>query len=150
MTSNLSQVACSEARSGGSRISRRGACTRWGGGVDLRHRCVLVKMYAKMKELGSIGSVCPSRPLDPPMAREGAQGHDTLSCIQSVLLHQLGQKGLASLFWYRRILGDKWRNFEGRLSMCAFTYGWQLTYHKHLSISLMKVWTWYSLALSRR
>ena len=38
------------------------------GGVDLRHGCFLVKMYAKMKELGPTGGgVCPACPLDPPM-----------------------------------------------------------------------------------
>ena len=44
-----------------------GACTHWGG-MDLRHRHFLVKMYAKMKELGPIGGgmhlACP---LDLPM-----------------------------------------------------------------------------------
>ena len=38
------------------------------GGVDLRRGHFLVKMYAKMKELGPIGGVCRTRPpLDPPM-----------------------------------------------------------------------------------
>ena len=34
-----------------------GACTHWGG-VDLRCGHFLVKMYAKMKELGPIGGAC--------------------------------------------------------------------------------------------
>ena len=37
-------------------------------GVDLRRGHFLVKMYAKMKELGPIGGgVRRARPLDPPM-----------------------------------------------------------------------------------
>ena len=41
------------------------------GGMDLRRRHFLVKMYAKTKELGPImGGVRPARPpLDPPMKR---------------------------------------------------------------------------------
>ena len=40
-----------------------------GGGMDLRHGLFLVKMYAKMKELGPIGGRAPGTPppLDPPM-----------------------------------------------------------------------------------
>ena len=54
--------------SGGSRISHRGGMHLLGGGMDLRCRHFLVKMYAKMKELGPIGGgVRPVRPLDPPM-----------------------------------------------------------------------------------
>ena len=34
-----------------------GVCTRWGG-MDLRCGYFLVKMYAKMKELGPIGGAC--------------------------------------------------------------------------------------------
>ena len=52
--------------SGGSRISRRGGVHPLGG-VDLWHGHFLVKMYAKMKELGPIGGVHPAHPLDPPM-----------------------------------------------------------------------------------
>ena len=50
--------------SGGSRISRRGGVDplAGGGGVDLRHGCILVKMYAKTKELGSIGGRVPGTP----------------------------------------------------------------------------------------
>ena len=44
-----------------------GACTRWGG-MDLRHGHFLVKMYAKMKELGPIRGACAGHaPLDLPM-----------------------------------------------------------------------------------
>ena len=32
------------------------------GGMDLRHRHFLVKMYAKTKELGPMGGVCRARP----------------------------------------------------------------------------------------
>ena len=56
--------------SGGSRISCRGGMHPLAGSVDLRHGHFLVKMYAKMKELGPIGEgVRPARPppLDPPM-----------------------------------------------------------------------------------
>ena len=36
--------------------------------MDLRHGHFLVKMYAKMKELGPIGGRVPGTPpLDPPM-----------------------------------------------------------------------------------
>ena len=39
-----------------------------GRGVDLQYGHFLVKMYAKMKELGPIGEgVRPGYPLDPPM-----------------------------------------------------------------------------------
>ena len=49
-------IAYKCATSGGSRISRRG-------GMDLRRRRFLVKMYAKMKEWGPIGGgVRPARP----------------------------------------------------------------------------------------
>ena len=56
------------ASSGGSRISRRG-------GMDpLGERgpptwVLFRKMYAKVKELGPVGGMRWSRPLDPPMAR---------------------------------------------------------------------------------
>ena len=53
--------------SDGSRISRRGACTHWGG-VDLRCGHFLVKMYAKIKELGPIGGVHLACPLDLPIS----------------------------------------------------------------------------------
>ena len=36
-----------------------------GGGMDLRHRHFLMKMYAKMKELGPIGGMHP-----PPQIRQ--------------------------------------------------------------------------------
>ena len=47
-------------------VGRRGPVM---GGVDPRHRHFSVKMYVKMKELGSVGrGVHPARPpLDPPM-----------------------------------------------------------------------------------
>ena len=37
------------------------------GGVNLRRGCFLVKMSAKMKELGPVGERTPGTPLDPPM-----------------------------------------------------------------------------------
>ena len=53
--------------SGGSRISRRGGVHPLGG-VDLQRGHFLVKMYAKMKELGPIGGRAPGMPpLDLPM-----------------------------------------------------------------------------------
>ena len=54
--------------SGGSRISRRGGVHPLGG-VDLQHGHFLVKMYAKMKELGPMGAYTGHTPLDPPMGK---------------------------------------------------------------------------------
>ena len=51
--------------SGGSRISRRGVYTHYRG-VDLQCRRFLVKMYAKMKELGPMGVAC-ARHAPPPI-----------------------------------------------------------------------------------
>ena len=48
--------------------------------MDLRHRCFLAKMYAKMKELGPVGGrdVCPAR---PPRSTNGHNRQNTnLSC----------------------------------------------------------------------
>ena len=42
----------------GSRISRRGGVHSLVGGMELRRGHVLVKMYAKTKELGPIGGAC--------------------------------------------------------------------------------------------
>ena len=54
--------------SGGSRISHRGGRGPVRGGVDLRSRHFLAKMYAKMKELGPVGGACAGHaPQDPPM-----------------------------------------------------------------------------------
>ena len=44
--------------SGGSRISRRRGVDPLRGGVDLRRRRFLLKMYVKTKELGPVGGVC--------------------------------------------------------------------------------------------
>ena len=65
--------------SGRSRISHRGVVhPLGGGGMDLRRGHFLVKMYAKMKELGPMGGVHPAHPPDPPMfinfpVREGSK-----------------------------------------------------------------------------
>ena len=39
------------------------------GGMELRCRCFLMKMGAKMKELGPVGGMCWAHPLDLPMIR---------------------------------------------------------------------------------
>ena len=44
-----------------------GGCGPIWGGMDLRHRCFLAKMCAKMKELGPVGGHAPGTPLDPQM-----------------------------------------------------------------------------------
>ena len=47
-----------------------GGCVDPLGVLDPQCEHFLAKMYAKMKELGPVGgSVCPARPLDPPMPR---------------------------------------------------------------------------------
>ena len=56
--------------SGGSRISRWGAPTRWGG-VNLQCIHFSAKTYAKMKEIDPVGGGggAGGAPLDPPMTR---------------------------------------------------------------------------------
>ena len=76
LTTDISHSTCS----GGSRISRRG-------GVDLRRGHFLVKMYAKMKELGPIGgrALGMPPPLDPPMHMH-MQGPSSITARNSVEL----------------------------------------------------------------
>ena len=52
--------------SGGSRISRRGAWTSYGGGVDFRGGYVSKILCVKTKESGPLGGRA-RRPLNPPM-----------------------------------------------------------------------------------
>ena len=79
------------AISGGSRISRRGGVHPLGG-LDLQRGHFLVKMYAKMKELGPMGGMRWARP--PPPPPRSANGNPTLihaafygheKCVQLLL-----------------------------------------------------------------
>ena len=79
--------------SGGSRISRRGgACTRCGG-VDLQRGHFLVKMYAKTKELGPMGSV---RRVHPPRS---ANDNDFIlrKCFEKLSTYRFNESSTAPL-----------------------------------------------------
>ena len=55
--------------SGGSRISRWGVPSRWGG-ANLRRGYFSAKMYAKTKELDPVGGRVPAAP--PPRSANGS------------------------------------------------------------------------------